>query len=133
MTLVDSNVLIDIASDDSAWFDWSLMQLQSAAQDGPLIINDVIYSEVSVRYRSISEVEDLLRRLGATVVSIPRTALFIAGKVFTRYRNSGGVRTGVLPDFFIGAHADVEQLPLLTRDVTRYRTYFPAVRLIAPD
>jgi predicted nucleic acid-binding protein len=133
VTLVDSNVLLDIFTRDPKWWDWSLMQLEEAALHGPLLINDTIYAETSVRYRSIEDFDATLARVGVTVAPIPRRALFLAGKVFTQYRNAGGNRTGVLPDFFIGAHAAVVSVPLLTRDARRYRSYFPTVVLIAPE
>jgi predicted nucleic acid-binding protein len=132
VTLVDSNVLIDIWTDDPQWYDWSLTQLNEAGRSGPLLINDIIYAEASIRFRSMDEFDAALVEAGVTVTAIPRMALFLAGKAFAQYRNAGGIRTGVLPDFFIGAHADLERLPLLTRDVPRYRHYFPAVELIAP-
>ncbi len=97
------------------------------------MINDVIYAEISTRYTSADTVDSILRDLGVDLVAMPRAALFLAGKAYLRYRAAGGVRTGVLADFFIGAHAAVERLPLLTRDVRRYRSYFPTVNLIAPD
>jgi predicted nucleic acid-binding protein len=97
------------------------------------LINDVVYAESSIRYRSIERFDAALARIGINVLPMPRTALFLAGKAFAQYRGAGGTRTGVLPDFFIGAHAMVGGLPLLTRDVRRYRHYFPAVVLIAPD
>jgi len=133
VTLVDSNILIDIFSDDPVWFDWSAARLEEAALTGPLIVNDIVYAETSIRYRSIERFEAALTRAGIVVWPIPRTALFAAGKAFTRYRAAGGPRTSALPDFFIGAHAEVERLPLLTRDARRYRSYFPDVTLIAPD
>jgi len=133
MTLVDSNVLLDVVTDEQLWGDWSQDQLEQAALKGSLVINDVIYAEVSTRYETIEAVESMLRDLRIDVVPIPREALFVAGKAFLQYRAAGGVRTSVLPDFFIGAHAAVEQLPLLTRDTRRYRSYFPTVNLIAPE
>lgn len=133
MTLVDSNVLIDVWTDDPQWYDWSLTRLNEAGRSGPLLINDIIYAEASIRFHSIDEFDAALAEAGVTVTAIPRMALFLAGKAFAQYRNAGGTRTGVLPDFFIGAHADLERLPLLTRDVPRYRHYFPTVELIAPD
>ena len=132
MTLVDSNILLDVFTKGSAWWEWSLFQIENAAMTGPLLINDVIYAETSIRFERAEEFDQTLADMGITVTTIPRLALFRAGKVFARYRNSGGPRAGVLPDFFIGAHAEVEQLPLLTRDVRRYRSYFPTVNLIAP-
>lgn len=133
MTLVDSNILLDLVSKDSNWWQWSLSQLEMLAQTGPLIINDIIYTETSIRYRTIEEVDAMLATAGVTLVPISPAALFRAGKAFAEYRAAGGPRTSVLPDFFIGAHAEVERLPLLTRDARRYRSYFPNVTLIAPD
>jgi predicted nucleic acid-binding protein len=132
VTLVDSNVLIDIWTDDPQWYDWSLTRLNEAGRSGPLLINDIIYAEASIRFGSMDDFDAALAKTGVTVTAIPRMALFLAGKAFAQYRNAGGIRTGVLPDFFIGAHADHERLPLLTRDVPRYRHYFPTVELIAP-
>jgi len=131
-TLVDTNVLLDVATNDPAWADWSLSQLDSAALRGPLLINDIIYAELSVRYARIEDVAAFVDVAGLTQQSTPRAALFLAGKVFQAYRAAGGSRPGVLPDFFIGAHAAVQVLPLLTRDVLRYRRYFPNLTLIAP-
>ncbi|WP_027582837.1 type II toxin-antitoxin system VapC family toxin [Bradyrhizobium sp. Ai1a-2] len=133
MTLVDSNVLLDLATDDANWADWSQAQLEHAASAGPLLINNVIYAEISIRYRTIEAVDAALRDLKLELAEIPRAALFLAGKAYIQYRAAGGNRTGVLSDFFIGAHAAVEQLPLLTRDTRRYRSYFPTVVLIAPN
>jgi len=133
MTLVDSNVILDVVTDGEAWADWSQEQLEQAASAGPLIINDVIYAEISTRYSTVEDVDAMLRNLDIRVATIPRPALFLAGKAYLRYRAIGGVRTGVLSDFFIGAHAAVEQRPLLTRDARRYRTYFPTVELITPS
>ena len=133
MTLIDSNVLLDLVTDGEAWADWSQVQLERAAMRGPLVINDVIYAEVSTRYATVEAVDAALSELNIDVAKLPRTALFLAGKAYLRYRTAGGVRTGVLADFFIGAHAAVEELPLLTRDTRRYRNYFPTVRLISPE
>ena len=134
MTLVDTNVLLDVFTKDPKWLDWSLARLeQAAAFSGPLVINDVIYAETSSRYPTIDDFETVLAGVGITVVPTPRRALFLAGKAFARYGSAGGIRTGVLADFFIGAHAAVERLPLLTRGARRYRNYFPTVVLIAPD
>ena len=132
MTLVDSNVLLDIFTRTPGWWEWSLAQLEDAALQGPLLINDVIFAETSIRFAAIEDFEAALAEAGITVAPIPRLALFQAGKASVQYRNAGGTRSGVLPDFFIGAHAAVEQLPLLTRDIRRYRTYFPTVELITP-
>ena len=133
MTLVDTNVLLDLVTDDPDWADWSIAQLEAASLNGPLLINEVIYAELAVRYDRIEDLEAFVDEAGLEMAPIPRAALFLAGKVFTRYRRSGGSRTGVLPDFFIGAHAAVAEQPLLTRDIGRYRTYFPSLMLITPD
>ena len=132
MTLVDSNILLDLIAGSQEWTNWSKRQLERAALDGPLIINDVIYAEISIRFAAFEALDLLLTANAIEVASMPRAALFLAGKVFSRYRTAGGVRTGVLPDFFIGAHAAVLEIPILTRDTRRYRTYFPSVELIAP-
>ena len=132
MILVDTNVLIDIASNDPAWSDWSLAQMEAASIHEAVAINDVVYAELSVRYASIEALDEFVALAGVEVVAIPRPALVLAGKVFTDYRRAGGTRNGVLPDFFIGAHAATAGVALLTRDVGRYRTYFPTLELIAP-
>ena len=133
MTLVDTNVLLDLVTDDPVWADWSLAQLEAASLQGPLSINDVVYAELSVRYDRVEDLDRFLEAAGIAIAAMPRAALFLAGKVFVQYRKAGGARTAVLPDFFIGAHAAVDRLPLLTRDVGRYRTYFPSLQLIAPE
>lgn len=133
MTLVDTNVLLDLVTDDERWADWSIAQLEAASLRGPLLINGVVYSELSVRYERIEDLEDFIEAAGLELVQMPRPALFLAGKVFARYRRSGGARTGVLPDFFIGAHAAVSGLRLLTRDTGRYRSYFSGLTLITPE
>ena len=133
MTLVDTNVLLDLVTDDPIWADWSIAQLEAASLTGTLLINDVVYAELAVRYDRIELLEAFVDEAGLVIAPMPRAALFLAGKVFTQYRRSGGSRTGVLPDFFIGAHAAVNELPLLTRDVGRYRTYFPSLKLLTPD
>ncbi|CAN7627983.1 type II toxin-antitoxin system VapC family toxin [Pararhizobium sp. LjRoot235] len=132
MTLVDTNVLLDLVTDDPNWADWSIEQLEAAALRGPLLINDIVYGELAVRYERIERLEAFLAEAGLDLVAMPRSALFLAGKVFQKYRKAGGSRAGVLPDFFIGAHAAVDQLDLLTRDTARYRTCFPTMKLIAP-
>jgi predicted nucleic acid-binding protein len=133
MTLVDTNVLLDVLSNDPRWSEWSLRHLARRAALGPIIISDVIYAEMSVRMESQSQVERALGYLDVSFDRVPTRALFLAGKSYSRYRASGGIRTGVLPDFFVGAHAQVLGCPILSRDVRRYRTYFPDVELIAPD
>jgi hypothetical protein len=132
MTLVDSNVLLDVFTREPGWWEWSLRQLEQAALHGPLLINDVIYAETSIRFQNIGDFDRALSEAGVTMAPIPKSALFLAGKAFAKYRDAGGGRAGVLPDLFIGAHAQVEELPLLTRDVRRYRNYFPTVNLIGP-
>ena len=132
MTLVDSNVLLDLFTNDPQWSDWSAGQLDRLAVNGLLAINDVVYSELSVRFETIDALDEALSHAGIVLTPMPRAALFLAGKAYRRYRASDGTRTGVLSDFFIGAHAAVTALPLLTRDPKRYRTYFPAVVLITP-
>ena len=131
-TLVDTNVLLDIVTDDPKWADWSIAQLDAEALKGPLAINDVIYAELSVRFDKIEVLDAMLDESGIAVVAMPRAALFLAGKVFQRYRAAGGTRSGVLPDFFIGAHAAVMGMKLLSRDLGRYRSYFPKVELVTP-
>jgi len=133
VTLVDTNVLLDLVTNDAIWADWSVAQLEAASLVGPLLINVVIYAELAVRYERIEELDAFLEEAGLEFISLPRGALFLAGKVFTQYRRAGGSRTGVLPDFFIGSQAAVQKLPLLTRDIGRYRTYFPTVQLITPE
>ena len=132
MTLVDTNVLLDLVTDDPQWADWSIARLDAAALAGPIVINDVVYAELSVRFATIEDLDSMLDDAGVVVAPMPRAALFLAGKIFQRYRATGGQRTGVLPDFFIGAHAAVARLPLISRDRQRYRTHFPTIELIAP-
>ena len=133
MILVDTNVLIDIVSDDPLWAEWSQRRLAAAATQDQLAINDIVYAELSVRYATIEELDAMLRDAELVTLPIPRTALFLAGKAFQRYRSAGGVKTGVLPDFFIGAHAVASDSILVTRDAARYPTYFPGIKLIAAN
>lgn len=132
MTIVDTNVLLDVLTDDLQHYAWSLARLEEARLSGPLVINDVIYAELAVPYAQIEEVDWVVQRFGAVHRAVPREALFLAAKAFQLYRKAGGIRTGVLPDFFIGAHAAVAGVKLLTRDRRRYETYFPTVSLITP-
>jgi hypothetical protein len=132
MIFVDTNILIDIVDNDSIWADWSQQQFQSAAFVGDVAINDVVYAELAIGYQSPDDLESMIGRLGIAVLPTPRIALFIAGKAHQRYRLAGGIRTGVLPDFFLGAQALAAGAELITRDVRRYRTYFPDLTLIAP-
>lgn len=132
MTLVDTNILIDVLMVDSAWYRWSLDALDQRATDGALLIDDVVYAELAVQMDSIAALSEALTAFNVELVRTPKEARFVAGKVFQQYRAAGGVRTRVLPDFFIGAHAEFEGWPIVTRDLRRYRTYFPDVELIAP-
>ena|SRR5215471_11274441 len=130
--LVDTNVLIDYLDDESEWFDWSSAMLAESADSGAVAINAVIYSELSVAYRRIEEVEDALPHSFFLRLHLPWEAAFLAGQAFREYRRHGGKRTKALPDFYIGAHAVVSGLTLLTRDARRYRQYFPKLRIISP-
>jgi len=132
MIFVDTNVLVDVLDDDPVWADWSRRQLSDAASLGEVAINDVVYAELSVGYRTAEAVDAVLARLQIALVPISRPALFMAGKAFQRYRAAGGSRIGVLPDFFLGAQALVQRADLITRDPRRYRTYFPDLGLITP-
>jgi predicted nucleic acid-binding protein len=131
-TLVDSNVLIDILTEDDRWLPWSLDSLADAADRGPVFINPVIFAEVSVRFTAVEDLEEALPARDYRRSPLPWSAAFLAGKAYVDYRRRGGPKTSPLPDFFIGAHAAVDRLVLLTRDATRYRTYFPTVTLIVP-
>jgi len=133
LILVDTNVLVDLVTDDPLWGEWSQRQLDRAAAQDELAINDIVYAELSVGYSRIEELDAVIREVGLVTAAIPRVALFLAGKVFQRYRSAGGRRTGVLPDFFLGAHAVISDCVLITRDAARYRTYFPGIVLIAPN
>lgn len=130
--LVDTNVLIDVATEDPRWLPWSSGQLANAMASGRVAVNPVIYAEFSVYYATIEEVEAALSGFDFQRLAIPYEAAFLAGKVFKRYRARGGQRNAPLPDFFVGAHAAVEGLTLLTRDAKRYREYFPKLKMIAP-
>ncbi|HEY4113478.1 MAG TPA: type II toxin-antitoxin system VapC family toxin [Rhizomicrobium sp.] len=133
MILVDSSVVLDLLTDDPNWASWSEEILENLSLSDSLVINDVIYAEISVGYRTIEKLEGDLALWNLRLTPIPRLALFEAGKTYRKYRSRAGTKTGVLPDFFIGAHAAVEGWPLLTRDVARIRTNFPSVTLIAPE
>jgi predicted nucleic acid-binding protein len=132
MVLVDTNVLLDVLENDLKWAPWSQDQLDAAAATDSLAINPSIYSELSIAFARIEELDTVIEEASLTIEAIPKEALFLAGKVFLFYRSSQGTKHNVLPDFFIGAHAAVMQWPILTRDVGRYRTYFPRVELITP-
>lgn len=130
--LIDSNVLLDVATDDPVWGPWSSRSLEQYANDSILVINPIIYAEVSIGFESIEEVEESLPAELYRRDSLPYEAAFLAGKCFVDYRRRGGLRASPLPDFFIGAHAVVSGFRLLTRDAARYRTYFPRLEVIAP-
>lgn len=130
--LVDSSVILDVFLDDPDWGDWSEGVLAKLSETGSLFINPIIYTEISIGFRRIEELEKAVSECGLKMAAIPREALFLAGKVYVRYRKSKGKKAAPLPDFFIGAHAAVEGLELVTRDVRRIKTYFPSVKIIAP-
>jgi predicted nucleic acid-binding protein len=132
MLLVDTNVLVDVLENDPDWSTWSLQQLRAQSRVHRLIINPVIYAELSLAFTSFEALDQAVEGLQLALEETPRSALFLAGKAFVRYRREGGAKTNVLADFFIGAHAAVSGYPLLTRDPRRYRTSFPGVTLIAP-
>ena len=131
--LVDYNVILDVLTEDEEWFDWSAQRLEECASRGRLCINPLIYSEVSVGFERIEELDDVLSPSDFSRLPLPWEAAFLAGKAFVDYRRAKGARRSPLPDFFIGAHAAIAGIPLLTRDARRYRTYFPHVELICPD
>lgn len=130
--LVDSNVLLDVLSEDPQWFDWSSNALAQSAESAPLVINPIIYAEVSIRFARIEELDEALPTELFRREPLPWAAGFLAGKCFQAYRQRGGAKRSSLPDFFIGAHAAINELTLLTRDAARYRTYFPRLNILAP-
>jgi predicted nucleic acid-binding protein len=130
--LIDSNVLLDVATDDPVWRPWSSATLERTADEAVLVIDPLVYAEVSIGFDSIEAVEAALPRDTYRREGLPYEAAFLAGKVLLEYRRGGGSRRSPLPDFYIGAHAAVAGYRLLTRDATRYRTYFPKLELIAP-
>lgn len=131
--LVDSNVILDVLTEDPRWFDWSSAALARCADESVLAINPIIYAEVSVRFERIEDLDDALDETLFSRLPLPWEAAFLAGKCFTRYRRRRGPRRSPLPDFYIGAHAATQGLTLLTRDAARYRTYFPRLDLVAPS
>ena len=130
--LVDSNVLLDVLEDDPVWFPWSSQHLAACAEEANLVINPIIYAEVSIGFQRIEELEAVLPADTFERRPLPWEAAFLAGKSYLAYRRSGGERRSPLPDFFIGAHAAVEGMTLLTRDPAMYRTYYPRLRIVAP-
>ena len=132
MLLVDTNVLVDVLQDDPQWAEWSISQLRAQASVHQLVINPVIFAEMSLSFSTLEALDDVVVTMGLELREIPRPALFLAAKAYAQYRKRGGAKQQVLPDFFIGAHAAVEGWPLLTRDATRFRTYFPGLEVLAP-
>ena len=131
--LVDSNIILDILLDDPKWADWSETALADASQNSTLYINQTVYTEVSIAFEKIEELESALRNGGFQLLEIPKEALFLAGKAYLRYRRGKGTKQSPLPDFYIGAQAAVLGMDLITRDEGRYRTYFPTVRITCPE
>ena len=130
--LVDTNVLVDVLQNDPQWADWSMAQLQAQSKVHRLSINPIIYAELSLTFSTIEALDAVISRMEMDLLDIPKPALFLAGKAFVQYRRGGGVKTNVLADFFIGAHAAVSGLPVLTRDTRRYQSYFPSINLVTP-
>ncbi len=131
--LVDSNIILDIVTEDPNWFDWSADKLNEYVQQTELNINPSIYAEVSIGFEKIEELEAILPINFFHRLDLPWEAAFLAGKCFVQYRQKGGTKRSPLPDFYIGAHAAISEMILLTRDVNRYRTYFPTLELIVPE
>jgi predicted nucleic acid-binding protein len=131
--LVDSSALLDIFTADPVWAEWSIRELEKAWADGTVFIDPIVYSEISIRFSRIEDLEAALGDSGLIWAEIPREALFLAGKAFLSYRKTGGAKASPLPDFFIGAHAAVADLVLITRDPDRMHKYFPKLRMISPN
>ncbi|WP_320044325.1 PIN domain-containing protein [uncultured Desulfobacter sp.] len=129
---IDSCVLLDLFTNDPKWGNWSEDVLSQYSQTNTLFINSIVYTEISIGFNRIEEVEDAIEQVGVKVLEIPREALFLAGKTFLDYRRNKGAKSSTLPDFFIGAHATVSSLDLVTRGIAKYRTYFPNIKLICP-
>ena len=132
MLLVDTNVLVDVLRNDPQWADWSVAQMRAQSSLHALVINPIIYAEVSLSFSTLEALNDVVSTLALEFREIPRPALFLAAKAYAQYRRRGGSKLQVLPDFFIGAHAAVEGWSLLTRDASRFRTYFPTLEVLAP-
>jgi len=130
--LVDSCVLLDLFTNDEQWADWSENTLEKYSQINTLYINSIVYTEVSIGFNKVEEIEEAIGELGIKVLEMPRETLFLTGKAFLKYKKNKGNKTSPLPDFFIGAHASVSKLDLITRDLSKYKTYFPRVNLIHP-
>ena len=132
-TFVDSYVLLDLFTDDHNWRDWSLQQLRKATLNGPLIINEIVYSEISIGFSRIEDLDNALFDIEIDIQHIPRSAAFLAGKAYKAYRLRGGSKTAQLPDFFIGAHAAVMGIPLITRDPKRMIQVYPSLKITCPE
>lgn len=130
--LVDSNIVLDVFLNDPKWADWSESKLDEYDQLGILYINSIVYSEISIGFKRIEDLESAIAKAGLQMLEIPKEALFLAGKAYLKYKKRKGTKRTPLPDFFIGAQAAVQNLDLITRDVSRYQSYFPAVKLITP-
>ena len=130
--IVDSNIILDVFLNDSQWADWSESKLEEYSNHTSFFINSIIYSEISIAFQLIEDLESSISKAGFQILEIPKEALFLAGKAFLKYKRRKGAKTAPLPDFFIGAQAAVLHLDLLTRDISRYQSYFPTVKLIAP-
>ena len=130
--LVDTNILIDVLNNEPRWADWSIHQLRVQSKIHVLSINPIIYSELSSAFTKIEDLDDVVQVMGLKYVQLPKPALFLAAKAFQAYRKKGGTKHNILGDFFVGAHAAVSRMPVLTRDTQRYKTYFPSVQLVSP-
>lgn len=131
--LVDTNVLLDVMTEDTEWFAWSRAALESAGDRARLVVNPIIFAEVSIRFTRLEDLDEALPKALFEREALPNEAAFLAGKAFITYRKRGGIRRSPLPDFFIGAHAAIADYSLLTRDAARYRSYFPTLSIIAPE
>jgi predicted nucleic acid-binding protein len=131
--LVDTNILIDVLNNEPIWADWSIQQLREQSEIHVLTINPIIYAELSPAFNKIEELDNHLKTMKLNMVQMPKLALFLASKAFQAYRQRGGLKLNILSDFFIGAHASANQIPILTRDTQRFKTYFPTVPLVSPS
>jgi len=130
--LVDSNIVLDVFLNDPKWADWSESKLDEYDQLGILYINSIVYAEISIGFKRIEDLESAIAKAGLRMLEIPKEALFLAGKAYLKYKKRKGIKKTPLPDFFIGAQAAVQNLDLITRDISRYQSYFPTVKLITP-
>lgn len=130
--LVDSNIILDLILDDPKWAEWSKSAMKKQARHATLCINPIIYAEISIGFNHIEELEKTITKGSFKILEIPKKALFLAGKAFLEYRKRGGTKLSPLPDFFIGAQAAVMKIDLITRDISRYQSYFPTVKIISP-